>query len=603
MTQRIHLLPDSVANQIAAGEVIQRPASVVKELVENAIDAGAETIEVITKDAGKTLIQIIDDGLGMSEMDARMAFERHATSKITEAKDLFELNTKGFRGEALASIAAIAHVTLKTRTEESEVGSEIKIEGSKVVKQEICQCPKGSDFAIKNLFYNVPARRKFLKSDSVELKHIIEEFNRVALTHPECSFKLYHNEQEIYNLPKSNLRQRVAKVFGGNFNSRLVPAEEKTDIVDIKGFIGKPEFARKTRGEQYLFVNNRFIKSGYFHHAIKRAYDSLISKDHHPSYFLYFEVDPSLIDVNIHPTKTEVKFRDEKAIYAILLASIKRAIGMHNIAPSLDFERETTMLVPELTKGQAIRIPQIQVDPTYNPFNTGGKEFDKPAQQNYQKQDTQNWEQLYQIKSDVNQREEQQDMSFDSLSAFKGIQLHKKYILTSIKSGFVFIDQQRAHERVLFEKYLGFIADNNGNSQKELFPETIDLNPGDFALMESNLDAFNAMGLELEVFGPNTLKINGIPSGSEQMNSKSLVEKCLEQLKMFEQITDLSVSEKLARSMAQSHGIKSGMELKNEEMQNLIEELFSCQNPYHSPGGLPVIVNISLDELDQKFKK
>ena len=602
MIQRIQLLPDSVANQIAAGEVIQRPASVIKELVENAIDAKASKVQVIIKDAGKTLIQIVDNGIGMSQMDARMAFERHATSKISEAKDLFTLHTKGFRGEALASIAAISHVTLKTRTEEEEVGTQVKIEGSKVVNQEACQTPVGSDFSIKNLFYNVPARRKFLKSDPVELKHIIEEFTRVVIAHPECSFQFFHNDQELYNLPVTNFRQRIVKTMGGNYNDRLVPVEEDTDIVNIKGFIGKPEYARKTRGEQYLFVNNRFIKSGYFHHSINRAYSSIISKEQHPSYYLYFKVDPDLVDVNIHPSKTEVKFRDEKAIYAILHATIRRSIGQYNISPSLDFEKEVTMMVPELKKGEAIRIPQIQIDPSYDPFKTGNKDFDTSVQTRPAKQDTQGWEEMYKINKMV-VPDEQKGLEIQESPAFKGIQVHRKYIFASIRSGFVFIDQQRAHERILYEKYLGELDAKKGTSQKELFPDTIDLNSADHALVEAHLEEFNTVGLELELFGPNSFKINALPAGIDGQSAKTILEKCIEEIKLHDQIKDISFNEKLAISLARSHGLKSGVELTNEEMQDLIEELFSCQMPYHSPSGLPVIINFSMEELDQKFKK
>ncbi|MEM7162155.1 MAG: DNA mismatch repair endonuclease MutL [Bacteroidota bacterium] len=605
MTQRIQLLPDKVANQIAAGEVIQRPASVIKELVENAIDAGAKNIEVIIKDAGKSLIQVIDDGSGMSEIDVRMAFERHATSKINEARDLFSLNTKGFRGEALASIAAIAHVVLKSRLAENELGTELRIEGSKVVKQDMCQCPVGSDFSVRNLFYNVPARRKFLKSDPVEFKHIVEEFNRVAFAHPECSFKLFHNELEVYNLPISNYRQRISKVFGGNFNSRLVPVQEKTDIVEITGFVGKPEFARKTRGEQYLFANDRFIKSGYFHHAIKGAYDNLISKDHHPSYFLYFKVNPDLVDVNIHPTKTEIKFRDEKAIYAILLAAVKRSIGKYNISPSLDFEREMSLDIPELKKGQAIRIPEIKLNPNYNPFQTGNKDFEKeviPAQ--YEKEHATNWQELYAINKEIEPIESEEiDFADKGSNLFKGIQIHKKYILTSIKSGFVFINQQRAHERVLFELYLKQINQASGQSQQSLFPEAIDLPAGDFALVNAHLDLLKSIGLDLEQFGPSTFKINGIPSLAKEENPSTLMESFLEKLKMFEALPKLSFEEKVARSMSNSHGIKNGTPLEVSEMQYLIEQLFSCENPYLSPSGLPIIVNFSLEELDEKFEK
>ena len=601
MTQRIKLLPDSVANQIAAGEVIQRPASVLKELIENSVDAHATEIQVIVKDSGRTLIQVIDNGIGMSEMDARMSFERHATSKINKAEDLFNLNTKGFRGEALASIAAISHVNLKTRTKDSELGTEIKIEGSKVIFQEGCQTAIGTSFSVKNLFYNVPARRKFLKSDPVEFKHILEEFQRVCLTHPEISFQLHHNDQEILNLPISNLRQRIVNIMGNNYNNRLVPISENTDIINIEGFIGKPEFARKTRGEQYFFVNDRFIKSGYFHHAISSAYESLIAKEQHPSYFIYFEVDPNLVDVNIHPTKTEVKFKDERSIYAILNASVKKSIGQYHLSPTLDFERETYFEVPELKKGQAIRIPQIQVDPDYNPFNTE-KSFSGVSNKPSNSPD--GWESVYEIKNLVESEELISNSNLPSeQSTFRAFQLHRKYIFTSIKSGFIFVDQQRAHERILYEKYLNALEHQSGLSQKQLFPETIDLSKSDFDLALSFMEDASKIGLDLEEFGQNTLKINGIPVEAIELSGVSLFEKWMDQIKIHDQNNELTNQEKLARSMANAHGIKSGREMKIEEMQRLIEELFSCQVPYYSPSGLPVIVNISLEELDQKFSK
>ncbi len=601
MTQRIKLLRDSVANQIAAGEVIQRPASVLKELIENSVDAQALNIEVIVKDSGRTQIQVIDDGLGMSEMDARLSLERHATSKIKSAQDLFALYTKGFRGEALASIAAIAHVTLKTRTEESDLGTALKVEGSKVLNQESCQTSIGSSFTVRNLFYNVPARRKFLKSDPVEFKHILEEFQRVSLTHPEISFKLHHNEQEILNLPISNLRQRIVNVMGTSYNNRLVPICEKTDIIEINGFIGKPEFARKTRGEQYFFVNNRFIKSGYFHHSVRSAYESLIAKEQHPSYYIYFTIDPTMVDVNIHPTKTEVKFKDEKSIYAILNATVKKSIGQYHLSPTLDFEKETSFEIPELKRGQAIKMPQIQLNPEYNPFKTSTS--NAPTRKEG-KTSSLGWESVYEISNLVENEEVAKITNESSIGVqFKAFQLHRKYIFTSIKSGFIFIDQQRAHERILYEKYLNALELKTGLSQKQLFPETIDLSPADFKLAKAFLEGANQLGLELEEFGPNTLKINGIPVEAIDMSGTTLVEKWIEQIKMHNQLSELSHSEKLARSMAYSHCIKSGRVMQSEEMQQLIEELFSCQVPYYSPAGLPVIVNFSLEELDQKFSK
>jgi DNA mismatch repair protein MutL len=456
MSDIIHLLPDHVANQIAAGEVIQRPSSAVKELVENSVDSGATNIKLIIKDAGRTLIQVTDNGSGMSETDARMCFERHATSKIREADDLYSIKSMGFRGEAMASIAAISQVELKTKTKDTELGTLINIEGSKIKTQENCATNKGTSISIKNLFFNVPARRNFLKSDNVELKHIIEEFTRVALANPSINFTFYHNDNEVYNLKKSNLRQRISSMNGKNYNEKLVPIKEETSLTSISGFIGKPEFARKTRGEQYFFVNNRFIKSGYLHHAIVSAYTDLIPKEQIPSYFLFFEINPILIDINIHPTKTEIKFEDEKSIYAILRACAKKALGQHNITPTIDFNKDPSFdtIAP---KDANLKMPKIKVDDSYNPFE---------KKINPNKNNTENWENLFELSQSEEQKISENRIVQSSLENFENFnqkilfQIQEKYILSPIKSGIMIVHQQRAHQKILYNKYLNFREKN-----------------------------------------------------------------------------------------------------------------------------------------------
>ncbi len=619
MSDIIQLLPDSVANQIAAGEVIQRPASVVKELLENAIDAGSTSIKLIIKDAGKTLIQVIDNGCGMSETDARISFERHATSKIRKADDLFSITTKGFRGEALASIAAIAHVELKTKACGEELGTLIAMEGSEIKAQEPCSCSEGSSFSVKNLFYNVPARRNFLKSDPVETRHIIEEFQRVAFTHPEVGMQMYHNENEVFNLPSGSLRQRVVGILGKKYNQKLVPVEEETNIVNIKGFIGKPEYARKTRGEQYFFVNNRYIRSPYLNHAIQRAFEELISKDHYPSYFLYLNIDPSLIDINIHPTKTEIKFEDEKSIYAIVHSTVKSSLGKYNIAPSLDFEQETSFNPPEITRNTEIVAPVIQVDPNYNPFDTGSKSASTAStssstttSHSHAKKNVDQWEELFRASKDFNvdKTEEQQviSASWDEPEVTNKItyQLHNKYILTHIKSGFIIIDQQRAHERVLYEKHLQALEQQQGNSQQLLFPEHVELNEKDFLLVKELEEDIRALGFNLAEFGKNTYAINGIPTDAatqKEVSAKQLLEQLLEQYGHHVDELKLDRREGLAQSLARSMSIKPGKVLHPEEMHHLIDALFACEIPYYAPNSKPTIITFTLEELDQQFDR
>jgi DNA mismatch repair protein MutL len=614
MPDIIKLLPDSVANQIAAGEVIQRPASVVKELVENAVDAGCSKIQVIIKDAGKTLIQVIDNGCGMSETDARMSFERHATSKISKAEQLFSILTKGFRGEALASIAAIAHVELKTKQTDKEIGTKIIVEGSETKSQEAVHCEEGSSFSIKNLFYNVPARRNFLKSDAVELKHIIEEFERVALTHPEIGFTLQHNGVVMYNLPISNLKQRIVNYQGNNFNQKLVPLEEETNVVSLEGFVTKPEYAKRLRGEQYFFVNKRFIKSPYLHYAVSNAFDQLIAPGSHPSYFLYLNVDPATIDINIHPTKTEIKFKDEKIIYAILNAAVKRALGKHNVSPSIDFG-ETGIYIEPITSRTKIKQPSIHINQDYNPFNNQNKSshsthtVERPA---LSKNLNYNWEELYKISENPTAKQEsifeKEDPSKEKLDPFdisqtNPFQLHRKYILTQIKSGMVLIDQQLAHERILFEQFLEKLRLKQITSQQQLFPENIELSLSNFQLYNEIKDDLSAVGFDIEIFGKNSIVINGMPPEISHQNPKILLDEVFEQFNSKGGNFKTPMNEMLANTIAKHASIKKGKQLGAEEMNHLVDSLFACEQPYYSPSGKPTIITFTLEELEKKFEK
>lgn len=622
MPDIIKLLPDSVANQIAAGEVVQRPASAVKELMENAVDAKATTVKLIVKDAGRTLIQVVDDGSGMSDTDARISFERHATSKIKSADDLFNLHTMGFRGEALASIAAIAQVELKTKRDEDETGTYIEIEGSVFKSQEAVAMPTGTSFSIKNLFFNVPARRNFLKSDAVEFRHIIDEFERVAFAHPHIAFSLHHNGTEVFNLAKGNLRQRIIALYGNPYNQRLVPVEESTDIVRVTGFICKPEFAKRTRGEQFFFLNNRFIKNGYLHHAVQGAFEQLLAHDSFPGYFLFLEVDPHTIDVNIHPTKTEVKFEDERAVYAILRSAVKRALGQYNISPTIDFEQEMSMEIPYNQKGVPVA-PGITVNPNYNPFtnnnpDTAPGNYSGNSYAQKEKSGNPNWQEMFnshirrdEVPSDkfipgIEEGQQTQHSDFggaDEKSTSNIWQLHERYILTPIKSGVLVIDQQRAHERVLFEKYLRAIEQHNAHVQQLLFPETLEFSPSDAAIVSALLEDFNALGFDLRSFGNNTYVVHGIPAGTEEKGCIELLEGVLETYKLNEQELHLAPRENMARSMAKQAGIKAGRSLSVIEMRALADELFACDMPSHAPDGKPAFINFPIDELDRRFKR
>lgn len=617
MSDIIKLLPDNVANQIAAGEVIQRPASVVKELLENAIDAGASEISAVIKDAGKTLIQVIDNGCGMSETDARMCFERHATSKINTADELFFIKTKGFRGEALASVAAIAHVEMKTKRHSEELGQKIIIKGTEVVSSEPIQTPAGTQFSVKNLFFNVPARRNFLKSEPVELKHIIDEFQRVALAHEDISFRLTHNDNEIFNLSSGGVKQRIVAVFGNKFNTRLLPVDEETSVVNIKGFIGKPEHARRTRGEQYFFVNDRFIKNHYLNHAVVSAFDGLLSKDTFPSYWLYLTVDPSKIDINIHPTKTEIKFEDEKSVYALLRSAVKRGIGKYSASPSLDFNQEMSINIPVPSTAQPLTEPQIKVDVNYNPFHEQASaprrnSMTSAPPRREGSANSQDWKDLYRITQDIHgiDRNEiafpdQTSLEINSKNEASEektvLQIWGKYLVSTIKSGLIIIDQKRAHERVLFEYYLDLLVNANPSSQQSLFPEDIQLSASDGALINSLLRELRGVGFDIEAKSSDVFVINGIPSELAGVDGAKLLENFLEQFKHSLNEKELGQSEKVALSLAKSSAIGYGRRLEKAEMSELIGKLFSCEVPFYTASGKSIIHNLTREELEQKF--
>lgn len=608
MADIIQLLPDSIANQIAAGEVIQRPASVVKELMENSIDAGSTEVKLIIKDAGKTLIQVIDNGKGMSSTDARMSFERHATSKIRQANDLFSISTMGFRGEALASIAAIAQVDLLTRQPDDELGTRIVIEGSLVKKQEPTETHTGTNFSVKNLFYNVPARRKFLKSDPVELRHILDQFTRLALAHPDIFFTMYHNGNEMYHLPPANLRQRIVGVFGKNINDKLVPVDEDTDILKLTGYIAKPESAKKKRGDQYIFVNKRFIKSNYLNHAIQTAYEELLPKDHHAFYVIFLDMSPSMIDINVHPTKTEIKFEEERLIYNFVKVSVKHALGAYTVIPTLDFgtdsnfsaKRELDQRGEEVQRERSGGIPRSTA----------------PKMSQRERDNITSWEDLYQgmqstpveqdsaitVASKMGESEPGSVFTAKSKAAHRKepYQLHNTYIVNQIKSGFLLIDQQAAHERILYERYLDQLNQHAGMTQKQLFPITVELSPADAAMMKDILHKINVLGFEIEDFGGNSFVIHGLPMGLENQSPEQLLEGLIQQ---YQQNTELQlgIDRNIARSMATAASIKRGQSLDNKEMQELIDQLFACTVPYKSPNGRKCFITMELDDLFKRF--
>jgi DNA mismatch repair protein MutL len=614
MADIIQLLPDHVANQIAAGEVVQRPASVVKELLENAIDAGATTIKLIIKDAGKTLIQVIDDGDGMSVTDARLSFERHTTSKIRTAEDLFSLNTKGFRGEALASIAAIAHVELKTKQEQDDIGVQIKIEGSEVVSQEVIVTPKGASVSVKNLFFNIPARRNFLKSNPVETRHIIDEFHRIALAHPNINFSMYHNGSNMFNLLVSNHRQRIINIFGIKTNEKLVPVDEDTEVLKVFGFVGKPEFAKKTRGEQFFFVNNRFIKSAYLNHAINSAFDGLLREGTHASYFLYLEVDPKTIDINIHPTKTEIKFDDEHTLYALLRSSVKHSLGQFNIAPVLDFDRDSSMDTPYAFKNKVSSNPNIEVDRSFNPF--GEEKASGGFSASYKKESVANWESLYiglESKSNVSSKnftevqfesDEVTSKMFDEESLEKPqktFQLHNKYIVNTIKSGLLLINQHRAHQRVLYEDFLQHITVKEAISQQLLFPLRLEFSNTEISILQSLKEQLEQTGFVFSKFENSVVEVSGVPVSVSESNVSLVLEQLINDVENEVPNSNFSQTDLLAKSLAKSLAVKTGQRLTITEQENLVNRLFACKEASISPTNKSTFVTMSVEDLDKKF--
>ena len=607
MRDIIQLLPDAVANQIAAGEVVQRPASLVKELLENSIDAEATEIKLIVRDAGKTLVQVIDNGKGMTETDARLAFERHATSKIRKAEDLFHITSMGFRGEALASIAAVAQVECKTKRDEDELGTEIKIEGTKVVNQQYCQTATGTIISVKNLFFNIPARRNFLKSDQLELKHIIDEFERVALANPQVEFNLTHNNNIVFQLPAGNMRKRISAIFGSKFNERLVPVDENTDIVKLTGFVVKPEHARKTRGEQFIFVNNRFIRNNYLHHAISDAFEGLLTPDMHPGYFLFMEIDPSRIDVNIHPTKTEIKFDDEKSIYAIIRSSVKHALGQFNVVPTIDFERENAISVEPLKKGESIRLPGITVNPEFNPFAEGRERIGTGTAKQWQQQPTrgnQNWESLFVPDEAVEQTQMELETVWnetDAAVAERIMQLMLTYLAKPTKDGLLLIHQQRAHHRVLYERFLQSQANNSSASQQLLFPQQLNLPGGDIELLSAYFDDLRQIGFDIEPFGQQNLVIQGIPLALQESESIQALEEIIEAVKNNSSEFKLNKSHQIALVLARHGAIKVGKALSLEEMLHLAGQLFACQVPQYDPIGKPTMVTLTKEDIAKRF--
>ena len=633
MSDIIHLLPDSVANQIAAGEVIQRPASVIKELVENAIDADAQNIQVLVMDAGKTSIQIIDDGKGMSETDARLAFERHATSKIREASDLFALRTMGFRGEALASIAAVAQIELKTRLESEELGTKLVIAGSKFENQEAISCSKGSNFSVKNLFFNIPARRKFLKANSTELSNILAEFERIALVHPEVAFSLYSNDSELFNLPVSPLRKRIMAVFGKKLNQQLLNIEVNTTMAKITGYVAKPETARKKGAHQYFFVNGRYMRHPYFHKAVMEAYEQLIPAGEQVSYFIYFEVDPANIDVNIHPTKTEIKFENEQAIWQILSAAVKESLGKFSAIPSIDFDTEDMPEIPAFEQNLSPVPPKVRYDSDYNPFKTSigssnGGSYSRPKVE---------WEGLYSgltKASKMNESQPEPDIDWEAPFSTKKLmnaeenttstvsvvssvlyadepviekgnlhlQFKGRFILTSVKSGLMLIDQHRAHIRVLFDRYLVQIRQKQGVSQGVLFPEILQLPASESAVLQSILDDLLAIGFDLSNLGGGSYAINGIPAGVEGVNPVELVRNMLHTA--MEKGSDVKeeIQNILALTLARAAAIVYGQVLSNDEMISLVDSLFACPSPNYTPDGKTVLTTIKEEDIERLFK-
>ena len=608
MANIIQLLPDHVANQIAAGEVVQRPASVVKELLENAIDAGASQIKLIIRNSGKTLVQVIDNGIGMGDSDARLCFERHATSKITTAEDLFCLNTKGFRGEALASVAAIAHVELKTKLRGESLGTAVKIEGSKLKSEDVVSTSEGTSVAVKNLFFNIPARRNFLKSDPVELRHIMDEFHRVAMAHPQINFSMHHNDNDLFDLRSEPFRQRIIHIFGAKMNEKLVPVQEDTELLKISGFVGKPEFAKKSRGEQFFFVNHRFIKSSYLNHAISSAFEGLLLPNKYPSYFLNLEVDPKSIDINIHPTKTEIKFDDEPTLYALLRAAVKHSLGQFSIAPALDFERDPSMDTPYDQDINKVSSPKVEVDPSFNPFRTQSKTAAKS--------NVSDWEGLYvglesKSNSDFNPISEAQFES-DALqssifekasikSSQSTFQLQNKYIVGTIKSGLVVIDQNRAHERILYEDYLQQITLKEPVSQQLLFPLRLEFSTQELAVVKNIEPQLVQAGFKFSAFDKDALELTALPLGVQDTFVSKIFDQLISDVQNEVPDFNFSQSDLLAKSISKSLATKNGKKLTIQEQEFIINALFACKEPTITPYNKTIYITLDGSYLDSKF--
>lgn len=602
MSDRIQLLPDSIANQIAAGEVVQRPASAVKELLENAIDAQATTVQLIIKDAGKSLIQIIDDGIGMSETDARMSLERHATSKIRKIDDLFTLRTMGFRGEALASIAAVSQLEMKTRLHDKELGTLLIVEGSDVKRQEVTACDVGTNISIKNLFYNIPARRNFLKSNPVELKHIYEEFQRIALANPQLSFSMMQGDDLVLDLPAGKLSTRIVNLFGNSYKEQLATCNEETEYVRISGYVGKPEFSRKTRGEQFLFVNNRYVRNNYLQHAVMNAFEGLITDNSYPFYVLFIEIDPKHIDVNVHPTKTEIKFDDERAVYAVVRAAVRQAIGSHNLTPGLDFTKDVNILS---------KLGATSSDEARKVF------FEERFQSTLSRTNLQNWEKLFEggenrdflalekalSPTELQFVQDKIESEVESVTNEPVFQLHNRYILRQVKTGLMIIDQQFAHERVLYEKFSKRIQSRNGESQQNIFPQPIQFSAADFALIMEMEQEIKALGFMFEIFGKNTIAVNGIPIGVTSGREKELFEGLIQQFKQNQSDLALPIHENLAHALAKKASLKSGEKLTQEEMKSLIKELMDCKTSGYSPDGDITYFILDLPRIGMHFTR
>ncbi len=638
MLDIIHLLPDSIANQIAAGEVVQRPASVVKELLENSIDARANNIQLIVKDAGRTLIQVIDDGMGMSATDARMSFERHATSKIRTADDLFSILTMGFRGEALASIAAIAQVELRSRRMIDEVGTMIRIEGSELKSQESVSCPKGTNFQVKNLFFNVPARRNFLKSNPVEMKHILDEFQRVSLAHPDINFTLYHNDVEVYNLPAGKLSRRIVDIFGKAYREQLASCEEETPFVNISGYVGKPESAKKGRGEQFFFVNKRFIKHNYLHHAVLSAFEATIPEGSSPFYVLFIEIDPSHVDINIHPTKTEIKFDDERAVYAIIRSAVRRAIGVYNLTPTIDFESDINF--GNLTNTNRFTDSPNPISPSFSGLSDFENARPSSQQGTYQPQrddvyrekrdqrdnassNTENWRKLFDglegfkpnnqaslgfDPEPMTMGSKANDISDESrriaeIQEISAIQIQNRFIVAQAKSGMMLIDQRAAYERILYEKYYNNLKNKKSFTQQLLFPKTLDLQPADYQLVMEIQEEIKALGFSFEEFGQHTIKINGVPPEVQEENEKEIFEGLVQQYKTNQTDLQLDRLENVARSFSKRSSSKYMGELSKIEINLLIHQLFETAVPSYTPNGEPIMTILSLDQLAELLNR